>query len=311
MKSAGANCLEIHQIALSELMPKFDKPNEAFIEGWVDTWVNWCTKHEMYCVLNIGTMAAWEDWAVYLSMPSWLWDGLYATPSPKDKSAYDAIIRDIFNLNVAKQNKNRAAFANLWKNIANRYKDNPYIIFSIMNEPFWNVEIPDEATSIHLGKSYSAFMEQVVDAIRSTGATQRIFIDLPFLWDKDWKLTVQSVNRENIVWEGHAYGNVWEPDNKNFKNIIDSFVQLFVNDFKKPLLIGEYGYGRIDSVRENGESTWKSTLEGEVAYLNAQPLLGRFFVGWDYMHGEFASAEGSSNLNNEESEWIMQTVLTN
>lgn len=310
LKKAGATCMEIHQLGLPYLMPDRNVPNESFFTKWVDVWVDWCTQNQMYCILNIQGLDAEADWAFYLSMPSWLWEGLYATPSYTNKAGCDSIIRNFFDLDIAKQDANRAAFITLWKFIANRYKDNQYVIFSIMNEPFWAVDIPDEAAAIHLGQSYSTFMEQVVDGIQNTGATQKVFIDLPFLWDSNWHFTVKPVNRDNIVWEAHVYGNVWEPKLESFKTNLNSLVQIFVNEFKKPLFIGEYGINPITSIRENTGSDWKSIISAQVEYLDSLPIIGRQFASWDNMNGEYATFSGESDLTAEESEWMIKTVLT-
>ena len=309
MKEAGANCIEMQLIGLPDLMPERNVPNEPFFTKWVDVWVDWCTQNQIYCILNINCIDARADWALLLSMPSWLWEGNYATPSYTNKAACDTIIRDFFDLDIAKQDANRAAFITLWKFIANRYKDNPYVIYSIMNEPFWEVDIPDETAAIHLGQSYSTFMEQVVDAIQSTGSKQMVFIDFPFLFDHNGHSTVKPVDRENIVWEAHVYGNVWDPSNETFKGYLDNYVKLFIKEFKKPLFIGEYGFGQILRIRENGNN-WESVLSGEVAYLDSQPIIGRQFVSWSGMYGEHYQFFGESDLTAEESEWIMKTVLS-
>jgi len=309
MKKAGATCLEIHQIAIPELMPERNVPNESFFTKWVDVWVDWCTQNQMYCILTIMGIDGRADWAYYLSLPPSLWEGITATPGATNRAACDSIVRDFFDLDIARQDINCAAFINLWKFIANRYKDNPYVIFGIMNEPFWEVNIPDEATAIHLGQSYSTFMEQIVDGIQSTGATQKVFIDLPFVWDSNWHNTVKPVNRDNIVWEVHAYGNMWEPNNRVFKAIVNSFVNLFVYDYKKPVFIGEYGLLPITSIRENTGANWKSIISGQVAYLDSMPLIGRQYNAWADMNGECGAFQGQSDLTVEECEWIMKTVF--
>ena len=307
MKNAGANCLELHQIGLPELMSERGIPDEEFFETFLDEWVDWCTRNEMYCIINITGFGAWADWAFYLSMPSWLYEGTGVNVS--DKPSCDSFIRDFFDLDVEAQQPNRAAFARLWKFIACRYKENPWVMFSIMNEPFWKVDIPDEATAIRLGGSYSLFMEQIVDTIRSTGARQPVIIDLPFLWNSQWQFTVQPVSRENIIWEAHVYGDVWDPSLGSFKSNLDAIVELFVNGFSKPLFIGEYGFNPMLSIRGNAGADWKTMLTGEISYLDSLPIIGRQFAAWDNMYGEYALFSGESDLTAEESEWVLNTVL--
>jgi hypothetical protein len=106
------------------------------------------------------------------------------------------------------------------------------------------------------------------------------------------------------------YGNMWEPKLESFKANLNGLVQIFVNEFGKPLFIGEYGINPITSIRTNSGSNWKSIISDEVAYLDSLPLLGRQFVSWDNMNGEYATFSGESDLTAEESEWIMKTVLT-
>ncbi len=309
MRNAGATCLEISLIGLPDLMPVRGVPNEPFFTNWVDHWVDWCSQNHMDCILTITGLDARADWAIYLTLVSWLWDGL--RPSPTNKAEYDAVIRDFFDLSVAAQDANRSAFIRLWVFIANRYRDNPYVRLSLMNEPFCLVEIPDDATATHLGESYSAFVEQIVDGIRGAGATQKVHVDKPFLWDSGWRLTVRPVQRDNIVWESHSYvAPAWgTPTLEAWKAQVDGDVRKFVDEFQKPLFIGEYGIDPISEVRRTFASNWRSLLSAQVAYLDTLPLAGRQFHCWDILYGEYAPFGGDSDLTAEESDWIVQTVL--
>ena len=95
------------------------------------------TQNQLYCIINVTGFGAWADWAFYQSMPDWLWEDIRPGLNYSDKSACDSIIRYFFDMDVKEQEGNRAAFVNLWKFIADRYKDNQYVMYSIMNEPFW------------------------------------------------------------------------------------------------------------------------------------------------------------------------------
>jgi hypothetical protein len=309
MRNAGATCLEIHQIGLPDLMPVRGVPNEPFFAGWVDHWVDWCSQNHLDCILTITGCDARADWAIYLSLVPWLWEGLRAGPT--NKAEYDAVIRDFFDLDVANQGANRAAFIALWAFIAHRYRDNPYVRFSIMNEPFCLVDIPDGAAASRLSESYSAFMEQIVDGIRGAGATQKVHVDKPFLWDSSGRWVVRPVNRDNIVWESHqsllpAFGGTTL---ELFKAGVDGDVRRFVDEFQKPLFIGEYGIEPILEIRKTFASIWKSVISGQVAYLDSLPLAGRQFHSVDNLYGEYSLFAGDSDLTAEESDWIVQTVL--
>lgn len=307
IKEAGGNVIEIVDNGLPDLMPTKNIPNEAYFTNWIDKWINWTRQYKIYCILSIRGIWSMNSWAIDLGIPSWLWSGLYSTPT--SKADYDVIIRDFFDINATIQDSNRAAFINLWKFIANRYKDNPYMLFGIVNEPFNSVNIPDDATVVHLGQAYSTFMENIVDAIRSTGATQIINIDQPFLWDSQGRMTVQPVNRDNILWEVHAYVASWSPTLDSWKGQINVDIQKFVNEFKKPLFIGEYGFDPISIIRTTYSSTWTTILSNQAAYLDSQQLVGRQWHTWDYLYGEYYDFDGTSDLTAEESMWTIQTVL--
>jgi hypothetical protein len=271
--------------------------------------VDWCSGNGLECILTVTGIDARADWARYLSLVPWLWDGI--SPSPGTKAEYDAVIRDFFDLDVAKQEDNRAAFVNLWAFIAGRYQNNPLVRFSIMNEPFCLVDVPDEGTAAHLAESYSAFVERVVDGIRSAGAAQQVHVDRPFLFDSKGNWLVRPVNREGIVWESHqsllpAFGGTTFAA---FKAGVDRDVRTFVDGFQKPLFMGEYGIEPMTEVRRTFASNWRTILWDQVAYLDGLPLAGRQYHCWDTMHGEYGPFAGDSDLTPQETEWIMRTVL--
>ena len=306
MKNAGGNCIEIHGLYLTEVMPAKNVPNEAFFATWVDTWGDWCAQNHMYCILTIAGMHADSGWATGMTIPNWIWSSLYSTPSTK--AHYDQIIRDFFDTSVAKQDSNRAAFINLWGFIANRYKSNPYVMFGIMNEPFNYVAIPDTATSIHLGQTYSTFMGQVVDGIRNAGCQKITFIDHPFLQDANGWFVTRPINKGNIVWEVHEYITPW-CDLAKWKTHIDNDAGYY-NNLGKPVFIGEYGFDPPTAIHTTYPSTWQSLLSSQVSDLDGHSgVVGRDFHAWDYMYGKYSVAEGESDFTAAESIWIIQTVL--
>jgi hypothetical protein len=226
-------------------MAQRNEPDMAFFTKWIDVWVNWCTQNQMYCTLTIMGFNGKPGWPVDISLPHWMWEGIY--PVPLNMTDNEVVIRDFFDLDVAKQEINYSAFKNLWKFTANRHKNNPYVMYGIMNEPFeGQVNVPNDDTQIHLGQTHSTFMEQMVDSIRSTGSSQKVIIDKPFL-SANWKPTVKPVNRRNIIWEVHHYVMPFNPTIDQWKKYINKDIQLFINEFHKPLFIEEFG---IDSFSE-------------------------------------------------------------
>lgn len=304
LKEAGANLVEIHLNPLTHLMPARNVVDEAYFTTWVDKWVAWTEQYEMYCILDITGIGARWGWEISLTFPNWLWEGLYSTPTTK--AEYDAIMRDFFDLNVVKQDINREAFTNLWKFIANRYKNNPYVTFSIINEPFCGADfMGPHDSNIALAQSYSTYMERIVDAIRSTGAKQVVFINKPYLWDSQWRMAVQPVNRDNIVWEDHAY--VGNEDLVAWKNYVDQYVQRFVYDFGKPLFIGEYSIYPHGIFHTTYASNWRIVLADMVSYLDSGQLCGRLWHNYGALEGEYYD-HVYDYFTAEESEDIIQIV---
>jgi len=121
---------------------------------------------------------------------------------------------------------------------------------------------------------------------------------------------VRAVNRD-IVWECHesllpAFGGTTLAQ---FKTAVDDDVRRFVDDFGKPLFMGEYGLEPVTEVRKTFASNWHSILSGQTAYLDAMPLAGRQYHCWDTMFGEYGPFAGDSNLTAEETNWILETTL--
>jgi hypothetical protein len=151
----------------------------------------------------------------------------------------DAVVRDFFDIDMRAQDRNRAAFVDLWKYIASRYKDNPWVMFGVMNEPLCLVDIPDQAAASRLSRSYSLFMERISDAIRSVGASQPIVVDFPFLFDSQGSYILNPINRDGIVWEVHPYVSpLWGVQTVDaWKAQIDGYVHRIVDEFRQPFSI--------------------------------------------------------------------------
>jgi hypothetical protein len=195
--------------------------------------------------------------------------------------------------------QNRDSFVYMWEWVADRYKNEPYIIFSPMNEPLCGNSLMNDSWSIRIGRTYSVLMERIIDAIRSTGAKQPIFIDRPYVYDL---YHIQSINRNDIVWEDHLYvtQNI---DLSNWKEYIDAKIQRFVYDFGKPLYIGEYGTD--NPVKP---TNWQDALSEEVAYLKTKAICGRQWHAWDQLDGEYMDWV-YDYYNLSDSQWITRTVF--
>jgi len=302
-KESGGNCLEFHNIHLKEIMPERNVIDESFFTNWLDKWVSWCESEGIYYIINIrglaNTKTELETWG--LVMPDWLWEGLY--PKPTTMEAQAQIVHDFWDTDNPKQEKNRQAFINAWKYIADRYKSRPHALFGIINEPLAHTDvIMTSEKAKHLGETYSILITRVIDAIRNTGAQQVIFVDRPYVWGN-----VKPINRPNIVWEDHLYVTRTR-DIEGWKKGIDGYVQRFVTNFGKPLFIGEFGIDPYSLVKETPwASTWRDILAEQVAYLDGKSVVGRQWHQWGVLEDEYTDYVYNW-FTAEDSKWIIQTI---
>jgi hypothetical protein len=303
MKANGANYVEIHMIPLKSVMPIKNVFNTEYFEDWVDVWVQWATNNQMYVSLDM----MWLSYTSYWHIPDWLWEDA-GYDEPTNKAEWDAIIRDFFDTDVTAMDTSRDAFINAWKGIANRYKSNDYVLFSIINEPFMLVDMVNQFTNNHLAETYSGFMEDVVDGIHSTGATNIIIINRPYVNAySPYCDNVKPVNRSGIVWEDHLYISS-QYDYDDWCSKIDQYVARLVGVFGKPLIIGEYGFLPANYGKTEYRDTWLSILEDEVSYLDGKTLCGRQYHQWGWLEGQCGDY-AYDYYTEDESEWIIQTVL--
>jgi hypothetical protein len=298
IKSYGGNCVEIHQLRVGKMMPQRNAIDESYFINNVDQWVSWCEQAEVYCLLNVREF----KWVSYgAGMPDWMLDGHGYGSAPYNESTVDKAFIDFLDTDNPLHDDNRQCFIELWKFIANRYKNNQYAMFGLMNEPLCQISL-DGTQATHLGITYSNLMEQIVDGIRSVGADNLVFIDRPYVWD--WN-RVQPVNRTNVVWEDHLYINPSFSLDQWKSMIQNQIVHRFMGDFQKPVYMGEYGFAPF-SVYEDGY--WPSDLAGEVAFLKSSGIAGYSWHTWGLLEGECYDAT-YNYLNQSESDYVIQTIF--
>lgn len=288
LKSAGANCIELQCFRIGDFMPNglVDLTNgvtSTFCATWTDKYALWSANNQIYSIIDIAGLGWWgvpnPDWAVP-QFPPWLWTNANPPyPAPVTQNDYETIRKDWFNTTLPRQEANRQNFIALWAFLANRYKNNPYIIFSPMNEP--GVSGSDASNNVY-GIGYSNIMTQVFDAIRNAGANQLVLINRPYIYSPS--LALYPVNRD-IVWEDHTYmGDSHSASINNWKQSIDNMVQMYNVNFGKPFFIGEYGIDPPSDVRNLFPTTWQQIFTDMVTKIDSSPAVGRLW----YSHGQLA-----------------------
>jgi hypothetical protein len=284
IKNAGGNAVEIHTINfLNDIMPTKNVINTAFFTDTLDDLVTDITSQGLYCIINQQDLTTWS--IDYPYIPAWMLDAHGYGSAPYSVATQKQAFKDFINVTSNLHDDNRLIWMNTWAWIANRYKTNPYVILSLMNEPMNGAGFVGAENTTWCGY-YATFIEQTIDIIRVTGAANLIFVDKPYsanLWSD-----IVDVSRTNVVWEDHSYIS----DTSNYaawQSIIDSMVTTYVTGFGKPLFIGEYATLPLN------RANWQTDFSNMVAYLSdASKFSGRSFHSWGMLFGEYDSVNGST-----------------
>jgi hypothetical protein len=312
LKEEGINVIDFHMLRLHQLVWDYGYPyiNEEYYEKTFDIWVEWCERNKIYCILNIEGLSVpnpsgeFGNWA----MPYWVWDDYGEKPQDLERQAQ--IIHNFWNPNTTWQEDEREFFLAFWNFTANRYKDNPFVMYAPFNEPLhhtFRYTTPEKIN--HLGKSYSKYITRIIDTINSAGTEKIVFVDRPYVFDVtdwNWSKNVYPINRTNIVWEAHSY--VSPPTTiDDFKKDIDEFEDLFINKFERPVYIGEWG---IDPPSHVHDIDWKTTIAEQKEYMEDKQLNWAFF-SWSRLFGNenYSQINTQGHLNVTEVEEIWQIVF--
>jgi hypothetical protein len=156
-----------------------------------------------------------------------------------------------------------AAELQWYKDVASYYKNNPYVWFGTMNEPW--------------GNPTAQVLQQQLDiynAIRSTGNNAPILLEIsnpPNAWTTDWNNQGSYFSSmTTVVWDVHIYdlpGNSQSDVNNAMASAISAIRS--TNDLSAdgplPIIVGEYGTsGNGTSVDATGTETVIAVQQSEV-----------------------------------------------
>jgi hypothetical protein len=178
---------------------------------------------------------------------------------------------------------NSSYSADFWRSAAARFKNNPSVLFDMFNEPIPNNNAND-ATDLAAQRSWQCWrdgwaggtcdaaqnsgtnpmsgsqvvgMQTLVDAVRSTGATNVIVLS-----GIQWGNTIWSSPTRNIVTykpvdpQGqlvaslHAYENTWCRDIACYDREVAPVAA------QMPVIFGEFGNANADTAMLNGLMNW-------------------------------------------------------
>lgn len=152
--------------------------------------------------------------------------------------------------------------ANLWKAIAERYKDEPTVAgYDLLNEP---AETTGSGTLTTSDRHFLVF-DKIYDAIRSTGDNHIIFFES--CWGANDLPTPQEYGWTNCVYSFHHYTGT-DDLNSHASSFTSRVAEITEKDFGVPIYMGEF-------TCYNNYESWDYTL----ALMNAQRIS---WTSWTY-----------------------------
>ncbi len=228
-KTWGFNVVRLG-IIWDGLEPEPGKYNEDYLLG-IDEMIQWAANHGIYVFLDMHQ----DLYSVEFSdgAPSWatitdgqphetgaIWSDSYLI-SPAVQTAFD----NFWNNTLAQDSMGiQDHYINLWKHIAERYKDNPTVIgFDIMNEPFMG----SGANHIMplLLQSYAKIM------VEKSGQAPPSEEELMYMWSAERLKVLETLSEKEV-----------------YKNMIDAIYELNA-DFEQHTLTPFFQKAR-DAIRE-------------------------------------------------------------
>ena len=165
-----------------------------------------------------------------------------------------------------------------WHDLAGRYKNHPYVIFGLYNEPHdvpWDVwrnggtvtDIPAQWNPDQTKITYEAVgMQKLYDTVRAAGAENVVTVGgLDWGYDLSGVLQGQAITGTNFVYETHPYSNKKDWD-KCFGEVSGQY----------PVYVGEWGFGG----RNLGEADGLAYGQRMMDYINAHAIL--MWTAWDF-----------------------------
>ncbi|HLX94247.1 MAG TPA: cellulase family glycosylhydrolase [Verrucomicrobiae bacterium] len=165
-----------------------------------------------------------------------------------------------------------------WHDLAGRYKNHPYVIFGLYNEPHdvsWEVwrnggtamDIPAEWNPDKAKMTYEAVgMQKLYDTVRAAGADNVVTVGgLDWGYDLSGVLHGYAITGTNYVYETHPYPNKKDWD-KCFGEV----------SAKYPVYVGEWGFGGRNLGGTNGLAYGQRMMD----YIQTHAI--PMWTAWDF-----------------------------
>ena len=314
MADAGATGVELHIITWGNLWTG-SGPNLEYFTRWVDTWVDWAEEAGLAVGINLpGLPTPGADWCV---MPPWVWQAAGSPNCPTGNTVEQArVVHEFWDLSKTRMNNARQQLVLTWAYIAERYKDRPHVFYMPINEPLHHTwqQIRTQAQVEALKAGYKSVLEDIVEAIRGTGAEQLIAIDWPRIGigtlgiGNNIYAHVPNVEGENIAWIAHPYYNPPGMPLSQYEALVKTATAKFVTEFGRPYFAGEYAIENTAYHRTT--PSWTARHVEMISVLDAEPMVGRSFHGHQILGGNYCSVVGGQTCyEGADREFILDTIF--
>ena len=165
-----------------------------------------------------------------------------------------------------------------WHDVATRYKNHPYVIFGLYNEPHdvsWEVwrnggtvtDIPPRWNPDQTKMTYEAVgMQKLYDTVRAAGADNIVTVGgLDWAYDLSGVLQGYAITGTNYVYETHPY-----PNKKNWDKCFGEVSAQY------PVYVGEWGFGGRNMGGTNGLPYGQRLMD----YIKAHGI--PMWTAWDF-----------------------------
>jgi len=206
LKSWGFNSVRLPMHYNLFTLPIQEEPVEGentwLDKGFIltDSLISWCKQNEMYVILDLHAAPGGQGY-----------DQGISDYNPALPSIFESI-------------PNRRKTASLWKRIAERYADEPWVAgYDLINEPNWNIPGGNALRNIYF---------QITDSIRAVDQKHIMFVEGNWFANDFTGLTPPW--DDNMVYSPHKYWSVNDPASMQW--VVDMREQYDV-----PLYLGETG----------------------------------------------------------------------
>ena len=292
LQNLGVNCVRVpfwyenftySHNSYSDL--KTDSSGESIGFSYLDWIIDECGRRNIYVLLDFHGLYGFQS----SNHSTGRANGMKLFSFETSKGIFDS---KEYVSSVTIDNTYLTANKNIWKAIAQRYKDNPVVAgYDIMNEPLNNDEYnfrgASSSSTYSRGDCYETVQNEIYNSIRSVDNNHLVVME--GIWDINELPPLSKYSWSNVAYSCHNY---------NYKKSeIETKVSSY-NDFGEsvPMIVGEWEASDYDGDNSNGNSGMRKSATS--IYNNA----GFSWITWTY------KAIKKSNVG---SSWYMKGVPTN